>query len=101
MQPRRAGVLQRDVLPEHPQPALGGVDSQLSEVWSQATELDDEGGEFAARSLGRADEGEIVTGGGDDGATRRLGERLARGDGSLAHRSRVGDVSRGGGAVLN
>ena len=53
-----------------------------------------EGGDVeAAKSLGRVGGGEIVAGGDDDGAARRLGEQLVRGDGSLAHRSRVGDVS--------
>ena len=57
------------LLPERPQPTLGGMDSQLSEVWSQATEPLVEAGEAdAAKSLGRAEEGESVTGGDDDDA---------------------------------
>ena len=72
-------------------------ESQFSEVWSQATEPDVGGGDLAAMSLGRAGEGEIVTGGDDDGATGRLGERYAWGDGSAAHESRVGDELRGRG----
>ena len=61
-----------------------------------------EGGDVeAAKSLGRVGGGEIVAGGDDDGAARHLCEREARGDGSWAQGSQVGDVVDGRGMILN
>ena len=73
MQPQRAGVMQRADLSEHPKSAIGGSDSQLSEVWSQETEAGEEAGEYnTALPLGRAIKSDTNTVDNDEGASRRL-----------------------------
>ena len=71
MQPQRARGMQRADLSEHSESAIGGQDSQVSEVWSQATETFDEPGEDdAALPLGRAGKSETNTVGDDEDAAR-------------------------------
>ena len=71
-QPQRAGGMQRADLSEHSESAIGGQDSQVSEVWSQETETFDEPGEDdAAPPLGRAGKSETYTVGNDEDAIRR------------------------------
>ena len=63
--------MQRADLSEHSESAIGGQDSQVSEVWSQETETFDEPGEDdAALPLGRAGKSETNTVGDDDGLFR-------------------------------
>ena len=70
-QPQRAGGMQRADLSEHSESAIGGQDSQVSEVWSQETETFDEPGEDdAALPLGRAGKSETNTVGDDEDAAR-------------------------------
>ena len=58
-------------LSEHSESAIGGQDSQVSEVWSQETETFDEPGEDnAAPPLGRAGKSETNTVGDDEDAAR-------------------------------
>ena len=71
MQPQRARGMQRADLSEHSESAIGGQDSQVSEVWSQATETFDEPGEDdAALPLGRAGKSETNTVDDDEDAAR-------------------------------
>ena len=71
MQPQRARGMQRADLSEHSESAIGGQDSQVSEVWSQETETFDEPGEDdAALPLGRAGKSETNTVGDDEDAAR-------------------------------
>ena len=70
-QPQRAGGMQRADLSEHSESAIGGQDSQVSEVWSQETETFDEPGEDdAALPSGRAGKSETNTVGDDEDAAR-------------------------------
>ena len=69
---KRAGVMQRADLSERPESATGGDDSQLSDVWSQATEAGEEAGEYnTALPLGRASKSDTNTVDNDEGASRR------------------------------
>ena len=81
--------MQRADLSEHPQSAKGGDDSQLSDVWSQATEAGEEAGENnTALPLGRASKSDTNAVDDDEGAPRRLhgpggpGARVSRAHGS-------------------
>ena len=65
--------MQQAELTERPESAIGGNDSQLSEVWSQATEAVEEAGENdTALPLGRAKECDTNTVGNDEDLLRRL-----------------------------
>lgn len=65
--------MQRASLSERPRSALGGEDSQLSEVWSQSTEAGEEAGEDSEASpLGWASKRDTSTVDDDEDAPRRL-----------------------------
>ena len=65
--------MQQAGMSERPRSASGGEDSQLSEVWSQATEAVEEAGEYnTALPLGRAIKSDANTVDNDEGASRRL-----------------------------
>ena len=73
MQSQRAGAMQQVEPSERPESALGGNDSQLSEVWSQSTEAVEEAGEDdTALPLGRVSECDTSTVGNVEDLPRRL-----------------------------